>query len=481
MNFSTATVAESASGIVPSSRKGKRKPAEAVDPVRAMPYSEEAEKGALCCMLIDSDKCLGEVVGKLPPEGFHSPAHREIYAALAELKDKRLLVDLVTLTARLHDKGTLNDVGGPGYLAELVEYVPTTALFEQYIEILQDKRVLRSIITSCTECVTRAHEEQDNVRGLLDTVEKEILEIRQFDANNVTRTLKTEVMEAVSGINKMMNNRGSISGLSTGFKDLDRLTDGLHAAEMIIIAARPSMGKTSFVMNVVEHVTCNINHAALVFSLEMSAQQLVQRLICTRAGVSMQTIRDGRANKGDFAKIMNAGKELAEKKLFIDDTASISILELRAKARRVHSQQPLSLIAVDYLQLMKSTSKRAQDNRQQEISEISSGLKALAKELKIPIMVLAQLNRKPDDRDGGKPRLSDLRESGSIEQDADVVGLLVREGYYGKKEDESEEKSKRFTLIIAKQRNGPTDDIDLIFLADLMAFRDAAKHPDDHH
>jgi replicative DNA helicase len=472
------SITESAAGLVPGGSKkigrGKSQPA-AVDPVRALPASEEAEKGALCCMMVDPEGCLGNVLGKLKPEAFLNPAHREIFSAISALKDQRMHLDLVTLTAHLHNIGKLNEVGGAAYLGELMDYVPTTALFEQYVEILEDKRVLRSIIASCTRCVTRAHDEQGDVKGLLDEVEKDILDIRQSDTKNTVRTLKGEVLEAVGGLNKMMSSNGGLSGLSTGFKDFDTMTDGLHASEMIVIAARPSMGKTSLVMNIVEHVACDMDKAALVFSLEMSSQQLVQRLICARAGVSLKRIRDGYANKADFARIMSTGKELAEKKLFIDDTPSISIIELRAKARRVHSQQPLSLVAIDYLQLMRSTSKRAQDNRQQEISEISSGIKALAKELKIPVIVLAQLNRNPEQREGGKPRLSDLRESGSIEQDADLVGLLVRDAYYAKDQEDREEKGNKAELVIAKQRNGPTGDVPLVFLGELMRFRDRAR------
>ena len=476
----TPNITESAAGLVPGGRKGPRKPKEsAPDPLRAMPSSEEAEKAALCCMLIDPDRCLGDVLGKLKPEAFLSPANATIYQTLSELKDKRLKVDLVTLTSNLHTMGKLAEIGGPSYLAELIEYVPTTALFEQYVEILEDKRILRSIIASCTRCISRAHEDQDNVKGLLDEVEKDILDIRQTDTKNTVRTIKIEVMEAISGINKMITNAGAISGLRSGFKDFDRMTDGLHGSEMLIIAARPSMGKTSFVMNIVEHVVCEENKPALVFSLEMSSQQLMQRLICCRAGVSMRKIREGFTSKAEFARIMNTGKELADKKLFIDDTPSISILELRAKARRVHSQQPLSVIAIDYLQLMRSLTKRGQENRQQEISEISSGLKALAKELKIPVIVLAQLNRNPEQRDGGKPRLSDLRESGSIEQDADLVGLLVREAYYAKDEGDREEKAGRAELIIAKQRNGPTGEIPLYFNGELMRFADRARSDDE--
>ncbi|CAN5118980.1 hypothetical protein BH23VER1_BH23VER1_19390 [soil metagenome] len=351
----------------------------------------------------------------------------------------------------------------------------STILF--YIDIVNAKWTLRRIIVSCTECVTRAYDDQENIGPLLDEVEQRILAIRENEeGSKAIRSMKEQVFEAIEAIEKMYENPESVTGLSTGFADFDEMTNGMHGGEMLIIAARPSMGKTSFAMNIVEHVALDLHKAVAVFSLEMSSQQLVQRLLCSRAEIEMQKLRGGfLSQKRDFPRLMQAADQLAKAPIYIDDTPGLSILELRAKARRMKKMGDIQLIAVDYLQLLRSTSRRAQDNRQLEIAEISSGLKALSKELNIPIIVLAQLNRNPEQRGGGKPRLSDLRESGSIEQDADLVGLLTRSAYYADDADDREEKEGEAELIIAKQRNGPTGEIALSFLDKFMRFRDRAK------
>jgi replicative DNA helicase len=290
-------------------------------------------------------------------------------------------------------------------------------------------------------------------------------------------SMKEMVNEAIVGIEKLVTSRGSITGLSTGFHELDRMTNGLHEGEMFVIAARPSMGKTALAMNIAEHVALDGDKPVAVFSLEMSAQQLVQRLLCSRARVNSKNLRDGFIGKNDLNSISSNAAILAKAKIFVDDTPGLSILELRAKARRLHNREKIQLVVIDYLQLLRSNSRRAQDNRQIEIQEISYGIKALAKELKIPVIVLAQLNRNPEQRTGssaGRPRLSDLRESGTIEQDADVVGLLVREKYYAEDEEAKKEAAGKATLIIAKQRNGPTGDVSLTFLEEFTRFEDRA-------
>jgi len=472
-----STPPESTGEFLPPRRRkpaAKDSPATA-DPLRPFPASDQAEKAALCCLMREPGECLGGFVGRIRLESFHIPSHRVVFEAIHELYDQKQRLDLVTLTQALHDKQKLNEAGGPAFLAELNDYVPTNALFEQYLEVLEEKRMLREIIASCTGCVTRAYEGSDAVGDLLDEVEQRILAIRDLQGKTAEVTMKSEVLSALLAFDNMLKNRGAITGIPTGFKVFDRMTDGLHPGEMIVLAARPSMGKTSLAMNIVEHVACDEQKAVLVFSLEMSANQLVQRLLCARARVSMQKFRDGFAGRGDFNQLTNVGKVLASSKLFIDDTPSITLMELRAKARRVHQKHQLSLIAIDYLQLVRSPSPRARDNRQIEISEISSGIKALAKELKVPVLVVAQLNRNPEKRESKKPMLSDLRESGSIEQDADLVGLLVREGYYSQESEEGGgEKNNNAELIVAKQRNGPTGEVPLVFLSELMRFHDRA-------
>ena len=283
-------------------------------------------------------------------------------------------------------------------------------------------------------------------------------------------------MGALESIEKLWERRGGITGISTGFVELDRMTNGMHEAEMIVIAARPSMGKTALAMNIAEHVAINGKLPVAVFSLEMSSQQLVQRLLCSRARVNLQKVREGFLAERDFPSLTAAASKLAEAQIFIDDSASLSILELRAKARRLKAQKDIKLIVVDYLQLLRSTTRRAMDNRQLEISEISAGLKGLAKELKVPVLVLAQLNRQPEARTGGKPRLSDLRESGSIEQDADLVGLLVRPEIYEEDEEARAEKAGEAEFIIAKQRNGPVGEIPLTFLKEFTRFETRARN-----
>jgi replicative DNA helicase len=311
----------------------------------------------------------------------------------------------------------------------------------------------------------------------LDQAEKEIFAITGEHVKTEIVPTKELVMEAIEQIEKLYETRGSVTGLPTGFIELDRMTSGLHAAEMIVIAARPSMGKTAFAMNIAEHVAMEVGKAVAVFSLEMSSQQLVQRILCSRAKVDLQRVRNGFLSERDFPNLTAAASQVAAAKMFIDDTAGLTITELRAKARRLKSQQDIQLIVIDYLQLLRSMSRRAQDNRQLEISEISAGIKALAKELNLPIIVIAQLNRQPDTRakEGGRPRLSDLRESGSIEQDADLVGLLVRPEYYETDDEAKLERAGEAELIIAKQRNGPTGDVPLTFLKQYTRFESRAR------
>jgi len=445
---------------------------------RTLPHSADAEMGVLGSMLISPDDIIADCVQQISEKHFHIPAHATIYSVLVELWNGKAAIDFITLTQVLKDRKLLDQVGGPLFVTNLFTFVPTAANAGFYLEILREKFVLRQIISSCTECTARAYDDQEEVQNLLDEVEQKIFAITEDRAKGKMPTIKDQVMEAIESIEKLYDRKGAISGLATGFSELDNMTDGMHPAEMIVIAARPSMGKTALAMNIAEHVSVHLNKAVAVFSLEMSAHQLIQRLICSQARVSLKKIKDGFIADRDFPKLTTAASHFADSKMIIDDTAGLSILEFRAKARRLKAQHDIELIVIDYLQLLRSTSRRAQDNRQLEIAEISSGIKALAKELKIPIIVLAQLNRNPENRTGeskGRPRLSDLRESGSIEQDADVVGLLVREEYYADSDEEKRESEGKATLIIAKQRNGPTGDVPLTFLKEFTRFEDRAR------
>ena len=461
----------SAEKVVPISPTGS-----AQDLHRTPPHSVEAEQGVLGSMLISPRETIAECVEKINEEYFYVPAHRTIYDVLVDLWNTRQGIDLITFTQVLRDRNLLDSVGGAAFVTNLFTFVPTAANVQYYLEIVRDKYILRQIISASTESVRRAYEEQEEVDSLLDEVEQKIFDVGEDRFKGQMLSMKDHAMQAIETIERLYERKGSITGISTGFVEFDRMTSGLHPSEMVVIAARPSMGKTALAMNIAEYVAINEKLAVGVFSLEMSSQQLVQRLLCSRARVNLQRVRDGFLGERDFPSLTAAASKLAEAKMFIDDSASLSILELRAKARRLKAQHDVSLIIVDYLQLLRSTTRRAQDNRQLEISEISSGLKALAKDLKIPIIVVAQLNRQPEQRTGGKPRLSDLRESGSIEQDADLVGLLVRPEMYEEDEEARVEKAGEAELIIAKQRNGPVGEIPLTFLKEYTRFETRARN-----
>ena len=443
---------------------------------RALPHSLEAEQGLLGSMLIAPAEVMDDCAQRIKAEAFYQPTHQTIFALLVELWDKQQPADLITLTQALRERKQLDAVGGAAYITSLIDFTPTAANASYYLDIVKEKHTLRQIIATCTDCAARAYDDNGEVNTLLDDVEKSVLSINEDRVKEVPK-MKDQVMQAIETIEQLYERRGAITGLPTGFTDLDRMTSGLHGAEMIVIAARPSMGKTALAMNIAEHVAVNGKHPVAVFSLEMNSQQLVQRLLGSMARVNLKKIRDGFLSERDFPNLTTAASKLADSEMFIDDTSGLSILDLRAKARRLKQKHDIKLIVIDYLQLLRSPSRRAQENRQIEIAEISAGIKSLAKELNIPIIVLAQLNRNPESRSGdskGRPRLSDLRESGSIEQDADLVGLLFRDKYYADNDEEKEEAQGKATLIIAKQRNGPTDDVKLTFLEEFTRFEDRA-------
>ena len=437
---------------------------------RSLPFSEDAEKGVICSLLLAPREIADICILRLRPGAFYIPAHQIIYDLVVEFRDKSKPIDFVSLRQALKDRNQLEETGGVEYLNELYTFVPTAANAHYYVEIVREKFILRELILTCNRLASQCYENQEELEALLDDAEREIFAITGEQVKTDVTPAKDLVMAAIEQIEKPYENRGSVTGLPTGFIELDRMTSGLHPAEMVVIAARPSMGKTALAMNIAEHVSLDIGKPVAVFSLEMSSQQLVQRLLCSRAKVNLQRVRDGFLSERDFPSLTNAAAKLAGAKLYIDDTPGLSVIELRARARRMKSQFDIQLIIIDYLQLLRSTSRRAQDNRQLEISEISGGVKALAKELNLPIVVVAQLNRQPDVRGGGRPRLSDLRESGSIEQDADLVGLLVRPELYQTDDEAKEEKAGEAELIIAKQRNGPTGDVALTFLKEYTRF-----------
>ena len=457
--------------------KGWRNKSEAPawnDPTRPLPSAHDMERGVLSCMMQAPEYAVGAAMELLTEDHFHVPAHSMLYALMVGQNDSGKPVDPVSLQQLLMDRKLMETVGGPAVVAEIYPFAPTPAHVTHYATQVREKATLRRVITSCSECINRAFEDQENVGPLLDEVEAKILGIREGEADKKgLLTMKEHVFKAIDDLEARAANPNAINGVATGFKVLDEMTGGMHPGEMIIVAARPSMGKTSFAMNIVENVAVDQNRPCAVFSLEMTADSLVQRLICSRAKINMRALMSGQfLNQGSFQQMTRAASALAGSKIFIDDTPALSILDLRSKARRLHKMHKIELIMVDYLQLCRSTSRRAQDNRQQEIAEISSGLKALAKELRLPIIVLAQLNRGAESRTSNKPKLSDLRESGSIEQDADVVALLFRQEYYAEDDDSRAESAGEAELLIAKQRNGPTGGVPLTFRKEFMRFED---------
>ncbi|MBM3838938.1 MAG: replicative DNA helicase [Verrucomicrobia bacterium] len=444
---------------------------------RLPPHSVEAERGVLGCVLLSPNDGMGVCIEKFKrgSEVFYDLRHRSIYELLAEMYDQKQAIDLITVHQRLRDKNQLEAIGGPAYLAQLVDGVPSAANLQYYLDIVREKYLLRKMIQTCTGVVGRVYDHEGEVDALLDEVERDILRISEDRVEASSRTIKDLVHKAITTIEEFHQRQGMLTGIGTGFPDFDKMTSGLHAGEMIVIAARPSMGKTSLAMNIAEHVAIDQKLPVGVFSLEMTAESLVLRMLCSRSRVNLRSIREGFLAERDFPKLTGSAGKLASAPLFIDDSSGLSILQLRAKARRMFQQYGIKLFVIDYLQLLNSTSRRA-ENRQQEIADISNGIKALAKELNVPIIVLSQLNRELEKEKNRKPRLSDLRESGAIEQDADLVGLLYKAS--SEEDDESASQAQDslpVNLLIAKQRNGPTGDVNLTFLRPYTRFESAAK------
>ena len=451
---------------------------------RLPPHSPEAEQGVLGCVLLSPNDCMGLCIEKLKAGGevFYDLRHQTIFTMLAEMYDKREAIDIITLQQQLKNKQLLEEIGGIAYLATLPDAVPSAANLSYYLDIVQEKFLLRKMIQTCTDVVGRVYDFEGEVDALMDEVERDILRISESRVQSQITTIKDLVKKAINTIEDFHQRQGALTGVGTGFADLDKMTTGLHGGEMVVIAARPSVGKTSLAMNIAEHVSIEQRLPVGVFSLEMTAESLVLRMLCSRSRVNLRNVREGFLAERDFPKLTGAAGKLANAPLFIDDSSALSILQLRAKARRMHLQHGVKLFVVDYLQLIHSTARRA-ENRQQEIADISSGIKSLAKELNVPVIVLSQLNREIEREKGRPPRLSDLRESGAIEQDADVVGLLYKPKS-GSEDDESggpvmEEEAVPVNLLIAKQRNGPTGDVELTFLKPYTRFESKAKVSDE--
>lgn len=428
-------------------------------PDRLPPQSLEAEQSVLGSMLIERQAILKAMEG-IGPEDFYREAHRRIFATMVKLIDRGEAVDLITVCESLRQQEQLEAVGGMAYIATLSNMVPTAANVEHYARIVQEKAILRALINVATEVVARSYGQKEDVEVLLDEAEQLIFKISQRRAMRGFSSIKEVLMDALTRIEHLYSQQGSVFGVPSGFADLDRLTCGFQKSDLIILAARPSMGKTALSLNIARHAAISGRIAVAVFSLEMSREQLAQRLLCSEAAIDSQRLRVGALEDNDWRRLSIALGRLGEAPVYIDDTPGISILELRTKARRIKAEHGLGLVVVDYLQLMQGRSRA--ENRQQEISEISRSLKALARELDIPVLACSQLSRAVEQRTDRRPLLSDLRESGAIEQDADVVMFLHQSP------DAAE--TDVLEVIVAKQRNGPTGSAKLYFAREYQKF-----------
>ncbi len=442
---------------------------------RLPPHAADMEQALLGAMILDH-RVVGDVLQFVKNrDAFYLPKHGEIFEALKKLYDEKNAGDIKLLTQLLVDRGVAEDVGAPDYLLELANATPIAHNAAHYAEMVSNKSVLRQLIQASAEIMNAAYDNPDDAADVVDVAQQTMFDIVAGSGRQDVELL----MDLLHAEMEMIQSRGSqgdiITGLDTGYRDLNDLTSGLQRGEMIIIAARPSMGKTAFALNLAENVALD-GHGVVVFSLEMSKQQLAQRLLCSRSEVDSQRLRRNMITKDDYAKLGRAVGELSEAPIYIDDSPGLSILELRAKARRLALRHTIDLIIVDYLQLLRGSSK---ESRQQEVSEMSRGIKALARELNVPVVCLSQLNRSPEAREDHRPRMADLRESGSIEQDADVVMMLHRESYFHSDPnwaDENPDKVGVAELIITKQRNGPTDTVFLTWVASSTKFKDHTHH-----
>ncbi|MBI5598150.1 MAG: replicative DNA helicase [Deltaproteobacteria bacterium] len=448
------------------------------DTHRVPPHNLDAEQAVLGGVLLEKDS-IARVLEVLSPDGsdFYSDAHGALFRGMVSLFEKNIPVDIVTLTDLFKDSDALEGVGGISCIGEIAEATPTAANITHYANIVKEKSLLRKLIGAATEIVRRGYEAGDSIEDFIDDAERIIFQVAQDRARKSYYALKDLVKDTFETIEKLYDKKSHITGVPTGFKDLDMLTAGLQSSDLVIIAGRPSMGKTAFALNIAEYASIEAGIPVAVFSLEMSKEQLTQRMLASRTGVDLHRLRNGRLTDEDWSRLTTAVGVLYEAPIFIDDTPAQSVLEVRAKARRWKAELGLKLIIVDYLQLMRGRGRM--DNREQEISEISRSLKALAKELNVPVVALSQLSRKTEQREGNKPQLSDLRESGAIEQDADVVMFVYRESVYKPCDCPKDlctcGMRGAAEILVRKQRNGPTDDIKLTFLHHLARFKDSTQ------
>jgi len=446
---------------------------------RSLPFSDEAEKGVLSGILQDPSERLSESRVQIPLEAFYHSANRIVYETLQTFYDRNIPLDITTLTHALREKQVIDKVGGPGAVTELYSFIPVSAHYEFYKKVLLDKHMLRQMIHACSLNIHYAYEHgrehiDEDVDGEIDKAEQRILAVRESTkSSDGIKPIREHVLDAIEEIEYMLSHPGELRGLSTGFSKLDGLCAGLQGSEMFVIAARPSMGKTALALCIAESVALTEDQTVAVFSLEMSGEELTQRMLCSVAMVDASRMRSGRLSPDDWPRVSQAADRLSKAPIFIDDSEGMTVAEMRTKARRLKARHGLGLIVVDYIQLMEGAPnlRRRDENRVQELSAISRGLKMMARDLEVPIIVVSQLNRSPDARNDKRPMLSDLRESGAIEQDADMVLLIYRDDYY-----EPDSESKGIAEVnVAKHRNGPTDRVKLAFMGTYAKFASLAK------
>jgi replicative DNA helicase len=440
---------------------------------RLPPQNIEAEQALLGAIFLEPSS-LTLASELLIPEDFYRASHQKIFTCMLKLSDQGEPVDLVTVTSELADQKILEEVGGVSYLSDLANSVPTAANVEYYGKIVEEKSILRRLIRTATHIASEGYAREDEVEVLLNEAEKNILEVAQRKNSGVFQNIKDVLVQTYDDIEVLHNRKGDITGIPTGFSDLDRMTAGFQRNDLIIVAARPSVGKTAFALNIAQNVATKTDENVAIFSLEMGAQQLVMRMLCAEGNIDAQRLRTGSLTADDWGKLTMAMGSLSNAGIYIDDTPGIRVGEIRSKCRRLKQEGGLGMILIDYLQLIQGNG-RSGENRQQEVSEISRALKALARELEVPVIALSQLSRGVEQRQDKRPMMSDIRESGSIEQDADIVAFLYREDYYEK----DTENQNIIEIIIAKQRNGPVGTGQLAFGKEYNKFVNLERRFDD--
>lgn len=440
---------------------------------RTPPHNIEAEQAVLGAIFLEPQS-IATATEVLMPDDFYRASHQRIYEAMVNLSEKGEPIDLVTVTTALSNMKTLDEIGGVSYLSDLANSVPTAANIEYYTKIVEEKSILRRLIKTATNIVASGFSDEGEVETVLNDAEKSILEVAQRKDSGRFKNIKDVLIEVYDNIEQLHHHDEEVTGVPTGFRDLDGMTSGFQRNDLIIIAARPSVGKTAFALNIAQNVATHTGENVAIFSLEMGAEQLVMRMLCAEGNINAQSLRTGHLETEDWGKLTMAMGSLSNAGIFIDDTPGIRVNEIRSKCRRLKQEHGLGMILIDYLQLIQGDGS-SKENRQQEVSEISRALKGLARELSVPLIALSQLSRGVESRQDKRPMMSDIRESGSIEQDADIVGFLYRDDYY----EQDSERQNIIEIILAKQRNGPVGTVELAFVKEYNKFVDLDHRYDE--